>query len=66
MELKAGFWQIAIDEALKQYTAFTRGNLGFLMQTYAIWTVQCSSYISEINAELPRGTEPNVLLNLFV
>ena len=29
LDLKAGFWQIAIDEALKKYTAFTMGNIGF-------------------------------------
>ena len=27
--LKAGFWQIVIDETSKQYTAFMVGNLGF-------------------------------------
>ena len=29
LDLKLGFWQINMDEALKQYTAFTVGNLGF-------------------------------------
>ena len=28
-DLKSGFWQIKMDEALRQYTAFTVGNLGF-------------------------------------
>ena len=27
LDLKVGFWQIAMDKALKQYTAFTEGNL---------------------------------------
>ena len=30
LDLKVGFWQIAIDKALKQYTAFTVGELGVL------------------------------------
>ena len=29
LNLKAGFWQIAMDEAWKQYSAFTMGNIGF-------------------------------------
>ena len=29
LDLKSGFWQIRMDEALRQYTAFTVGNLGF-------------------------------------
>ena len=35
------------------------------MQMYAIWAVQCPSHISQINAELPRGTELDILPNLF-
>ena len=29
LDLKLGFWQIKMEEALKQYTTFTVGNLGF-------------------------------------
>ena len=29
LDLKAGFWQITMDEASNQYTTFTVGNLGF-------------------------------------
>ena len=29
LDLKLGFWQIKMDEALKHYTAFTVGNFGF-------------------------------------
>ena len=29
LDLKSGFWQIKMEEALKQYTTFTLGNLGF-------------------------------------
>ena len=29
LDLKSRFWQIKMDEALKQYTTFTVGNLGF-------------------------------------
>ena len=29
LDLKSRFWQIRMDEAWKQYTAFTVGNLGF-------------------------------------
>ena len=33
LDLKSRFWQIKMDEASKQYTAFTVGNLGFFELT---------------------------------
>ena len=65
LDLMAGFWQIALDKASKQCTTFTVGNVGFLSVKYAIRAVQCPSQISKVNAELPRGTELDILLNLF-
>ena len=42
LDLKAGFWQIIMNKALKQYTAFTVGNLGFFwVWMFALWVVQC-------------------------
>ena len=29
LDIKPGFWQIVMDEASKQYTTFTVGNMGF-------------------------------------
>ena len=37
----------------------------FLMWIYAIWAVQCPSHISEIHAELHKGSELNILPNLL-
>ena len=34
LDLKLGFWQIKIEEASKQYTTFTVGNLGFFECNY--------------------------------
>ena len=37
----------------------------FWVHTYAIQAVQCPCHFSKVNAELLRGTEPDILLNLF-
>ena len=66
LDLKGGFWQLAMDKSSKQYIAFTVGNPGFFKyKIYAFQAVQCPSDISEINAELPRGTKLDILLNLL-
>ena len=42
LDLKSGFWQIRMDEALKQYTAFTVGNLGFF-ECNRMWFGLCNA-----------------------
>ena len=53
LDLKLGFWQIKMEEASKQYTAFTVGNLGFF-KCNCIPFVQCASHISETDAKLSQ------------
>ena len=58
MDLKSGFWQIKIDESLKQYTAFTVGNLGFFESSHmpfglctapAMFQQLIPNYLGELN-----------------
>ena len=43
LDLKSGIWQIKMEEALKQYTTFTVGNLGFFSNAIAcpLGSVMC-------------------------
>ena len=64
LDLKVGFWQITMEEASKQYSTFTMGNLGFFeCECMLVGLCNASCHFSEVNAELPRGTEPDILLN---
>ena len=66
LNMKTGFWQITMDEASKQYSAFhSAKHRPFWMWTHVVQAVQCPCHFSEVNAELYRGNEPDILLNLF-
>ena len=59
LDLKLGFWQIKIEEVLKQYTAFTLGNLGFF-----ICDCMPFGHIPKADADLPGQTKPCLLSHL--
>ena len=62
LDLKLGFWHIKMDEALKQYTAFAVGNLGFFeCDRMAFGLCKCISNLSKADAELPGQVEPHLL-----
>ena len=65
LDLKSGFWQIKMDESLKQYTAFTVGNLGFLKcDNIPFGLCNTSATFSEVNAKIPRRAKSNILPHL--
>ena len=53
LDLKSGFWQIKMEEVLKQYTTFTVGNFAFLDAIVFFWAMQYTGNIPEAYAELP-------------
>ena len=54
LDLKLGFWQIKMEEASKQYTTFTVGNLGFFgFNCMPLWALKCAANVSKAYAELP-------------
>ena len=57
MDLKSGLWQVIMAEESREYTIFTVGSMG-------VYEFLCMSY-GLCNAELSRGAEPYVCLNLF-
>ena len=66
LDLKVGFWQITMDEALKQYTTFTVENIGFFeCECMPFGLCNVPTIFSEVNAELPRWIELNILPNLL-
>ena len=62
LDLKLGFWQIKMEEAWKQYTAFTVGNLGFLNAIACpLGYAMCTGNVSKAYAELPGQVKPHLL-----
>ena len=54
-----------MDEASKQYTTFTVGNLGFFKCNHMPFgTLQCAYDILEADAELPGQAKPHLLSDL--
>ena len=50
LDLKLGFWQIKMEEALKQYTALTGGNLDFFSNAIAclLGSVMCQQHFNSL------------------
>ena len=54
-DFKSGFWQVEMDEASKQYTAFTVGSLGFFeCERMPFGLCKCTRDLPKVDAELPR------------
>ena len=54
-DFKSGFWQVEMDEASKQYTAFTVGSLGFFeCERMPFGLCNARHDLPKVDAELPR------------
>ena len=66
LDLMAGFWQIAINNASKQYTAFTMGNLGFFeCESMLFGLCHAPATFQRLMQGLPGQTEHDLLPNLL-
>ena len=66
LDLKLGFWQIKMEEASEQYTAFTVGSLEFFeCDCMPFGLCNAPSHIPEADAKLPGQIEPHLLPHLF-
>ena len=64
LDLKSGFWQIKMDKALKQYTTFTVGNLGFLSVIECLLGSVMPQLLSKAYAKLYGWVKPYLLFDL--
>ena len=66
LDLKSGFWQIKMEEASKQYTTFTVGNLGFFECNCMPFGL-CNMPVTFQwpYAKLPGWVEPHLLPDLL-
>ena len=65
LDLKVGLWQITMDEASKQYTTFTAGNMGFFKcECLPFGLCSAPATFQRLMQNCPRRTKPDVLLNL--
>ena len=66
LDLKAGFWQIAMDEASKQYTAFTVGNIEFFeCEHMPLELCNAPATLQRLSAELFGWVKPDLLFDLL-
>ena len=66
IDLKAGYWQVEMDEDSKAFTAFTVCPLGFYeCERMPFWTYECSCYFSETHGKLLGRTTLKLVHHLL-